>query len=172
MTRPEIRFDKPSDWPEIERICAAAFGRSAEFDLLCRLRDDNDLAMLLVAESAGAVAGVAAFSELAIEGAELVRAAALAPIAVDPDRQASGVGAALIRAGIAQCRKKGIGAIVVLGYPRYYARFGFSTEAAAGIEAPWSGPNLMALSLRDETPALVGRARYPAAFEAERERDG
>ncbi|MEL6282291.1 MAG: N-acetyltransferase [Pseudomonadota bacterium] len=168
MSKPTIRFDKPTDWPRIEAIFHAAFGSDAEFQLLQRLREDGDLGFLLTAENDGDVVGGAAFSELPIDGPEaIVRAAALAPIGVAPEQQAGGVGAALIRAGLAQCRKKGFEAVIVLGYPTYYRRFGFSAAAAEHIEAPWSGPNLMAVALDDETPPLVGVARYPAAFSVE-----
>ena len=58
-------------------------------------------------------------------------------------------------------------AIVVLGDPAYYGRFGFRAETAAGLDTPWSGPHLMALEL---VPGSLGGesgiARYAAAFSA------
>jgi putative acetyltransferase len=49
----------------------------------------------------------------------------LGPMAVRPDRQRRGIGSLLIRRGLARCRALGHGAVVVLGHPDYYPRFGF-----------------------------------------------
>lgn len=49
----------------------------------------------------------------------------LGPVAVLPDHQHQGIGTQLIRQGIEQCRQMGSRAMVVLGDPQFYARFGF-----------------------------------------------
>src|SRR5690606_41926034 len=53
----------------------------------------------------------------------------------------------LTRAGLDACRQAGVEAVVVLGHPAYYPRFGFSAAAAEVLAAPFSGPAFMALEL-------------------------
>ncbi|OYT18536.1 MAG: hypothetical protein CCU26_16370 [Nitrospira sp. UW-LDO-01] len=50
----------------------------------------------------------------------------LGPLAVAPEHQRSGIGSALVRAGLEQCKHLSFEAVVVLGNPAYYRRFGFT----------------------------------------------
>ena len=52
----------------------------------------------------------------------------MGPVAVRPDRQRSGIGQALIRAGLERLRATGAQGCVVLGDPAYYVRFGFKSD--------------------------------------------
>ena len=142
-----IRPAAPADAAAIRNVVAAAFGQADEADL--------------VAEHEGVVAGHILFSRLGI-GA--IVGAALAPLAVAPGRQRTGVGAALTEAGIERCQALGVPAIVVLGHADYYPRFGFSAFLAAPLEAPFSGPSFMALELAPGALAGGGRLRYAPAF--------
>jgi putative acetyltransferase len=153
-----IRPEAPEDLEAIRTVIASAFGRPDEADLVDRLRTDGDLLLSLVSTDRSDVIGHIAFSRLPVGDAA---AAALAPVAVAPDRQGQGIGAALIREGIHGCRKLGLAGVVVLGHPEYYPRFGFTAEAAQAISAPFSGPAFMALSFG---PPLKGAARYARAF--------
>src|SRR5690606_38772579 len=49
----------------------------------------------------------------------------LGPISVWPARQGQGIGAALMQAALAALQQQGAAGCVLLGDPRYYARFGF-----------------------------------------------
>jgi putative acetyltransferase len=55
-------------------------------------------------------------------------------------------------------------AVVVVGWPEYYPRFGFTAEAAQTLSAPFSGPAFMVLELRPGALSDGGVVRYPAAF--------
>jgi len=44
----------------------------------------------------------------------------LAPMAVSPATQRKGVGSALVRAGLEECREMGFCAVVVVGHAEYY----------------------------------------------------
>ena len=161
-----IREETPEDFPAIREVNALAFGTAEEAELVDRLRADGDVLVSLVACDGGDVVGHILFSALPIETAgRTVRAAALAPMAVRPERQRQGFGSALVRRGLEACRALGVEAVVVLGHPAYYPRFGFSAETARHLEAPFSGPAFMALEL---TPGALdgvsGRVRYPPAF--------
>jgi predicted acetyltransferase len=71
-------------------------------------------------------------------GNPALRIMGLAPVAVLPERQRQGVGSALVRAGLEQCRQ--LGAVVVLGHHAYYPRFGFSPSTRFGIGCEYDVP--------------------------------
>jgi putative acetyltransferase len=163
----EIRDETAADLGAIHALNVLAFGGEAEADLVDRLRADGLVVTSLVAVEAGQVVGHALFCRLPIENDRgVIGAAALAPLAVTPERQRRGIGSALVRRGLARCRERGVTAVVVLGHPGYYPRFGFSAELARKLRAPFSGEAFMALEL---TPGAlgdgIGIVRYPAAFD-------
>jgi len=122
------------------------------------------LVELVEAEGLGLSAHIL-YSRLLIERAgETLEAAALAPVSVLPGFQRKGLGKALIEAGNARCAALGLPAIIVLGSPDYYPRFGFSPAAAESLHAPFSGAHFMALELRPGALAGGGRVRYAKAF--------
>ena len=54
-----------------------------------------------------------------------VPALLLGPLAVDPNHEGKGIGGALMRAAITEARSRGHGAVLLVGDPEYYERFGF-----------------------------------------------
>lgn len=82
----------------------------------------------------------------------------LGPLAVATDRQGDGVGGLLMREAIARARALGHGAIILVGDPEYYARFGFSAAptGALAMPGPWEKRRLVALEL--VAGALAGAA--------------
>jgi putative acetyltransferase len=134
--------------------------------LVDRLRADGEAVVSLVAEFAGQVAGHVMYSKLPIaRGDETLRGVALAPVAVRPELQRRGIGSRLIAAGNQRCQELGYDAILVLGSPVYYPRFGFSVEAARGIVSRYAGPYFMGLELVPGSLSQGGEVRYPKAFE-------
>lgn len=130
------------------------------------LRLDRHAAVELVAIERDAIVGHILFSHLdvTVDG-RIVSTLSLAPMTVRPDRQRRGVGSALVRHGLDQARSLGWQAVIVLGHPDYYPRFGFAAELARKLAAPFSGDAFMALEL---TPGALrgtgGRIVYPPAF--------
>jgi putative acetyltransferase len=158
-----IRYARASDHAAIALVVEAAFGRADEARLVAELRAAGDAMFELVAEAEGAVVGHILFSRLYADRAELI--AALAPLAVRPDLQRTGVGAALVRRGLESAREFGAHGVLVLGDPAYYGRFGFSAEAAARVAAPFRGlPAFQALALEDDVFAAPMTVAYPTAF--------
>jgi putative acetyltransferase len=94
-----------------------------------------------------------------------VTAASLAPVSVQADRQRKGIGADLVREGLAALRAQRCEAVIVVGHPSYYARFGFSAALARKLTAPFKGEAFMAMEL---TPGSLsghaGSVSYPAAY--------
>lgn len=150
-----IRPVRPEDHAGIAGLLRRAFDGDAEAGLVTALRPAT---VELVAEREGELQGHVLLSPLEAP----FRALALAPLAVEPIWQGQGIGSALMREAIT--RAEGWDAIVVLGDPAYYARFGFSVERAAGYACAYAGPYLMVLALQD-IPA-TGRILYPQAFSA------
>jgi putative acetyltransferase len=74
----------------------------------------------------------------------------LAPMAVLPEYQRQGVGSHLVRAGLDVCRSRGIGAVVVVGHPAYYPKFGFVRASTKGLAYEHTVPDeaFMALELQ------------------------
>lgn len=160
-----IRHARTADHPAIREINEAAFATPGEARLIEALRASGDVMFELVAETDGAAAGHILFSRLWADRTELI--AALAPMAVRPEHQRRGLGGRLIQAGIETCREFGAHAIIVLGHPDYYPRFGFSAAAASRISSPYSGsPAFMALELERGTLAEPMIVAYPDAFAA------
>jgi predicted N-acetyltransferase YhbS len=65
-----------------------------------------------------------------------VRALLLGPLAVEPSLKGHGIGAALMRHAIAEAARLGHGAVILVGDPEYYGRFGFSGVNTAGLAMP------------------------------------
>ncbi|RCS23943.1 N-acetyltransferase [Phyllobacterium salinisoli] len=65
-----------------------------------------------------------------------VPALLLGPLAVDPAAEGLGIGSALMRHAIGEAARLGHGAILLVGDPEYYARFGFSGEKVAALAMP------------------------------------
>jgi putative acetyltransferase len=170
LSEPLIRPEWPEDRAAIHALLVAAFGGSDEVDLVARLRGDGSLLVSLVAiESeriAGRITGHIVASPIALEATAGRTAAALAPVAVHPDRQRQGIGTALVEALLSQLARRGTDLVFVLGDPAWYARFGFSAEAAAQFASPFAGPAFM---VREIVPGALAATRgtglrYAAAF--------
>jgi len=82
----------------------------------------------------------------------------LGPLAVDEAQRGLGIGAALMRRAIEAARQLGHKAVVLVGDPSYYARFGFSAEktGALWMPGPYERERLLALEL---VPGALDGAR-------------
>lgn len=60
----------------------------------------------------------------------------LGPLAVDAAQEGKGIGAALMRAAILEAKTRGHGAILLVGDPAYYERFGFFADKTATLMMP------------------------------------
>lgn len=166
-----VRAARSADDAAIAALTRAAFaaspmGHHGEAELVEALVADGDALLSLVAEQHGDIVGHALYSRMQVEadGADW-RAAALAPVAVQPGVQSGGVGGALIRAGLEQLGAMGIQISFVFGHPAYYPRFGYDAAVAAPFVSPYAGPHFMALLL-DKALQIPksGRADYAAPF--------
>ncbi len=161
-----VREENSGDAEAIRSVHDEAFGRPHEAHLVDRLRAAGLVTASVVAIDDGRVVGNAVFSRLSVETARgPIEAVALAPVAVVPKRQRTGIGAAMIEQGLRLCRQRGLLAAFVLGDSSYYRRFGFSAARAERIQSPYSGPHWMALEFAEGALDAEGRVAYPAAFD-------
>ncbi len=160
-----IRPRAPADDAAIARLNDAAFGTPGEAQLIQALRDSRVATIELVAVKDERVVGHILFRvlEVAVDG-RAVKTLALAPMAVEPSHHRQGIGSKLVHAGLDRARTDGWEAVIVLGHPRYYPRFGFSA-VPPHLQAPYSGDAFMALALKPGAlDGQRGRVVYPAAF--------
>ncbi|WP_442504009.1 GNAT family N-acetyltransferase [Marinivivus vitaminiproducens] len=108
-----------------EAFAGKPYSGGNEADIMAGLRRAGAATVALVAEDGeGALVGQIVFSPVTIEGRPSDWHA-LGPVAVKPERQGQGIGAALIEAGLARLARLGSAGCVLLGDPGYYRRFGF-----------------------------------------------
>jgi putative acetyltransferase len=162
-----IERESLADRAKIDQVLRAAFPGAEEARLVEELREGQHARVALLARRNEDLVGYILFSGVSIAaGGAQIAALALAPLAVLPACQKQGIGSALVRMGLAICQQQGHERVVVLGHPRYYARFGFSAELAAALESPFGGGEAwMALELVPGALRHVkGRVTYPQPF--------
>ncbi|MCF2126613.1 N-acetyltransferase [Strepomyces sp. STD 3.1] len=161
------RAETGADIPAIRDIVRAAFPTPEEATLVDALRADpgawiEGLSVVAV-DDADRPVGHALLTRCHIGERP---ALCLAPVAVRPEAQRTGAGAAAVRAALAAAARLGEHHVVVLGHPEYYPRFGFTRASAHGIGLSIDVPDeaLMALTLDAAHPLPAGTVRYAAPF--------
>jgi len=166
----EIRPERPAERTAVRRVNEAAFAGADEADLVDRLRESAGADYLArVAVLDDEVVGHIVFSPVTLDPPRPdLDLRGLAPMAVLPAHQRTGIGTALVRRGLDACRRDGADAVVVLGHPAYYPRFGFRRADTFGLTSQYEAPPeaFMALelvpgSLEDVRGGIV---RYHRAF--------
>jgi putative acetyltransferase len=162
-----IRLEAKADRSALRALNEAAFGTSAEADLLDALRSKSIDCISLVAHSGAALIGHILFSPVALAEYPEVRLMGLGPMAVAPQQQRQGIGTALVREGLIRCKRLGVRAVVVVGHPEYYPRFGFVPASRYSIRSEYDVPDAAFMAIELEAGALDGLAgliRYDEAF--------
>ena len=167
----------PEEYALTQQVVRTAFAGAPhtdgdEYQLIKRLRAETDYEPTfdVVAKNGatGKIVGHAMLSQITIEdGAAQTVALALAPLAVLPESQHQGVGAALIAYLEAAATQAGYPAISVLGDPAYYGRFGYVPASQYNIVASFDVPDAyyMVKALRQNALRHVqGVVHYQVAF--------
>ena len=162
-----IRTERPGDIPSIRQVNQAAFDTAAEADLVDILRRRAHPILSLVAVDNDAVVGHLLFSPVTLLSHPDVPIMGLAPMAVLPSRQREGIGSALVRMGLDECRRLGASGVVVLGHAGYYPRFGFVPASTFGLRSEYEVPDDVFMAFELSTDALrhvTGTICYHPAF--------
>ena len=162
-----IRDETGRDQDAVRALNEAAFDSGAEARLVDMLREQAKPLVSLVAEQDGFVVGHILFSPVTLSGHDDLKIMGLAPMAVAPPHQRRGIGTSLVHAGLDRCRELGAGAVVVLGHPEFYPRFGFvpSTRFDVGSEYDVPEDVFMVTELKPGFfRGVSGTIRYHAAF--------
>jgi len=165
-----IRSEKVSDIEEIFSLICNAFGRDDEARLVNKLRDQGALIFSLVAEDKKnqQLLGHLAFSMVNINGEQQQwLALGLAPVSVLPEFQGQGIGSALINFWFEHYADVWFNAVILLGSPDYYSRFGFKKAADFGLHWEFECPE-EAFQVRELKPGFLNKSKgivcYHPAF--------
>jgi putative acetyltransferase len=161
--RPETNADRAA----VRAVNEAAFETPAEADLVEALHRTDMSLVSLVAEVDGKVVGHILFSPVSLIGHAHLNVMGLAPMAVVPDYQRKGIGSALVRQGLTRCKDLGCCAVVVVGHPGYYPRFGFVPANRHALRCEYDVPEDVFMVAELEAGALssaAGLVRYDDAF--------
>lgn len=158
----KIRKELPVDIEDIYAINKDAFETDAEANLVNALRESGCTFISIVAEIDDQVVGHILFTPVKLSNEVLTgdkntfKIIGLAPMAVLSQYQNQGIGSKLVEAGLAKCKELGYDAVVVLGHPDYYPRFGFVTSTKFGIKSEYDVPDNVFMIKELKTGCLKG----------------
>ena len=166
----EFVEERPSDVDAVDQLTADAFGQPLESQLVQALRRNGGLTLSAVARLAGIPIAHVGYSPLQVGGQSTSPPVlALAPVSVAPQHQRRGHGSALIRWSLDLLKSRGCPAVIVLGEPAFYSRFGFHAASDFSIHCPFEVPGeyFMALELGQGALRNVsGRVENRPEFDA------
>jgi len=164
-----VRLAKDADRESAMGVERRAFGKPEEAAIVASVWDEQG-SFGLVAEETRLI-GHVQFSRATIGEADVL---ALGPIGVLPDHQGRGVGRELIEAGLREAQSRSAVAVILLGSPAYYGRFGFRPGLEFGLRNPYAGTrengfvvaedDFQVLQLAEPGAPLQGEVRWPPAF--------
>lgn len=131
-----LSAERVGDAAAIERLLDRAFGPGRFAKVSERVREQYarplpDLSRVALRNEA--VIGCCRISAIAVSGRALCF---LGPLAVDPDAQSHGLGAALVEASLAACSGAGYDAVLLVGAPAFFGKRGFTQVPAGRITFP------------------------------------
>ena len=166
----DVRGEDPGDWQDIHNIHSCAFQCDGEAGLVDLLRRQGNFRCSLIAQMGEArrLVGSVISSAVEVDGCESLCLEGIGPIGVLPAYQRRGVGSALMVELRTLAYNRSVDALVLLGAPSYYSRFGFVPGSTYGLRCKWTdGPAFQILELRSGSlDAASGLVRYDPAFDA------
>ena len=148
-----------------------AFNQPNEGRMIEALRKNKKFIpkLSLVAEIDSKVVGHILFFPLnIISGEKSFEVLSLAPMAVLPEYQNKRIGKKLVTEGLKKSKEMGYKAVVVLGHPTYYPKFGFELASKWNINLPIENvPDEASMAIELEEGFLKDKAgiiEYPAEY--------
>ena len=155
-----IRPAVPEDDLNISVLVVNAFRQPNESNLIRSLRARGEIAVELVAEEDGGLAGHIVLSRLRTPANWL----ALGPVCVRRESARRGIGHELIVNGLDLARRQKADAVVVVGDPKYYRRFGFVFDGPAELITPYPRQYTGFYPIAPGMAAAQAVLTYPEAF--------
>ena len=153
-----IRKENKNDVSTVFEINTLAFETTAEAKLVDALREHVNPVISLVALIDEKLVGHIMFSPVILSDYLDIKIIGLAPMAVLPVYQNNGIGSALVKQGLTECKQLGFEAVVVLGHPEYYPRFGFIPSTKFGFVSEYKVPDEVFMALELQKGALSGKS--------------
>jgi putative acetyltransferase len=164
----DFRSERLGDEPAIRHVNEQAFAGPDEANMVDSLRKRDAFILSMVATDNDQVVAHVLFTEAIVTEADSqFKALGLGPMAVLPSYQRRGIGSELLRSGLAECRQLGYDAVVVIGHPEYYPKFGFVPAKLRGLRCEFNVPDdaFMVLELKENALAgLTGLVKYQPEF--------
>ena len=159
-----VRESTTLDLPALLDVERQAFGKD-EGPVIIKLVQEliNDPTakplLSLVAVEKNRLTGHVLFTNAILDDCEDMPVSLLAPVAVLPQVQKSGIGGKLISKGLQLLSDREVKLVFVLGHPEYYPRFGFRPAGALGFEPPYPIPEEVAGAwmVRELSPGVIGK---------------
>jgi putative acetyltransferase len=168
LTVTTFRREETGDEAAIRDLNEQAFGQPNEANLVDALRKRGAFVLSMVATDNDQIVGHVLFTEAIVaEAGSQFRALGLGPMAVLPSYQRKGIGSRLLQRALDRCRELDYDAVVVIGHPEFYPRFGFVPARLKGIRCEFDVPDeaFMVLELREDVLAgRTGVVRYQPEF--------
>jgi putative acetyltransferase len=166
----EVRTERKEDIEAIHMVNNLAFGQEDEAVLVQRIRESSGFMpeLSLVAVKDSQVVGHILFSRIHMDTPKGdVVVLSLAPMAVLPEFQNSGIGSQLVKDGLKKCREMGHTIVVVIGHPEYYPRFGFIPARKKGLDLHFPVPDeafMVCELVPDALEGIKGLVKFPPEF--------
>lgn len=130
-----IESESPNDILARERLLDRAMGAERVLKPSERLREGRLSAegLALVARDGDRLVGSVRLWHVAAGGRP---ALLLGPLAIDPALQGRGVGGGLMQVALSRAELAGHKAVILVGDPEYYERFGFARAPTGGLVMP------------------------------------
>ena len=169
----DIRPETKNDYKQVYEVIAKAFVRNREARMVDALRKTTRFVpeLSLAAKHYDTIIGYILFYPVEIvEGGNVTKTLALAPVAVVPAQQRKGVGGKLVKVGLSAAKRLGYGSVVALGHKAFYPRFGFAPASNWHIKAPFNIPEEEGVLMAQElVPGALkngfGTIKYSKEFE-------
>ncbi|MGB5892676.1 MAG: N-acetyltransferase [Ignavibacteriaceae bacterium] len=166
----KIREERAEDHEAVREINDSAFGQPDEGRIVDKIRESCEETISLVAVEGEKVVGHIFFSPALINhNGKTIKGMGLAPMAVHPDYQNKGIGSLLVKDGIKRVKETSQSFIIVLGYEKYYPRFGFEMASNYGINPQWDGVPAEAFMVmildKEKMAGVSGVAKYSKEFD-------
>lgn len=153
-----ITTETTADAPAREALLDRAMGlgrKRKSSEKLRRGRKPSEGLAFVARDASGALVGTVRLWDIQL-GESGRGALLLGPLAVEPEMGGAGIGSALMRHAIAEARRLGHRAILLVGDAPYYRRFGFSAESTGRLAMPGPYERHRFLALGLEPGALDG----------------